>query len=436
MLTRAGERASSPLARWTRGAGTTTRRPLWPRETLAQAVLLERAGGLAQRANQPAEARTLLERARAGYEELGDPVAAARVDALLAEIDFNEGHPPQAVSLGWRPLSRCAGGGPPPTRTWPRSPPNSGALPDLQRRLRGARRRTSSVRCRWPRRSICRRLGRRRSTASPAMTGRAYTALERLRILARVRWRLRSSMTYTPPRCAPTTTFTRNALGGRRTSGREQLVTGDSCARACSPHRRPHLGGQLSRRLDRHAEARPGPRGSTQDLHRAASGREELAANRVRAGTRIIPPSRSMSHRGSLERAREPCRVHAARSGSPRTPDFAAGYAMTSKASLPGELRAAPEGRPCGGASVGSRATNIETGGAPQLDPLLMALDCCSHHPRRGTKIGEPAAVRYDELPRGELTPLANEPQQARFRARLPEHDAERRTRNRRASLQ
>ena len=49
-------------------------------------------------AGKPAEARTLLESAGAAYEEQGDAAAAARVDARLANIDFQEGHPPQAVA--------------------------------------------------------------------------------------------------------------------------------------------------------------------------------------------------------------------------------------------------------------------------------------------------------------------------------------------------
>jgi tetratricopeptide (TPR) repeat protein len=49
-------------------------------------------------ADKPGDARALLESARAGYEEQSDPAASAMVEARLAEIDFVEGHPPQAVA--------------------------------------------------------------------------------------------------------------------------------------------------------------------------------------------------------------------------------------------------------------------------------------------------------------------------------------------------
>ena len=63
----------------------------------ARADLAARAGEVAWRANKPEECRALLERAHSAYEELGDPVAAARVASRLADGDFIDGHPPQAV---------------------------------------------------------------------------------------------------------------------------------------------------------------------------------------------------------------------------------------------------------------------------------------------------------------------------------------------------
>jgi len=60
--------------------------------------LADRAGHMAWRANRPAEARALLERAHGAYEQLGDATAAARVSRQLAELDFVEGHPPRAVA--------------------------------------------------------------------------------------------------------------------------------------------------------------------------------------------------------------------------------------------------------------------------------------------------------------------------------------------------
>src|SRR5207248_2887058 len=37
-------------------------------------------------------------RAHAAYEQLADPIGAARVASRLADIDFNDGHPPQAAA--------------------------------------------------------------------------------------------------------------------------------------------------------------------------------------------------------------------------------------------------------------------------------------------------------------------------------------------------
>src|SRR5262249_50400364 len=61
------------------------------------AELADRAGQMAWLAGKPAEARALLESARAGYEARGDEVATAKIDARLAEYDFVDGHPPRAV---------------------------------------------------------------------------------------------------------------------------------------------------------------------------------------------------------------------------------------------------------------------------------------------------------------------------------------------------
>jgi class 3 adenylate cyclase/tetratricopeptide (TPR) repeat protein len=96
-LVRAGERASS-LA-----AAAEAQRYFEQAEGLvaderARADLAARAGEMAWRANRQEEARARLERAHAAYEQLGDPVAAARVASRLADVDFIDGHPPQAVA--------------------------------------------------------------------------------------------------------------------------------------------------------------------------------------------------------------------------------------------------------------------------------------------------------------------------------------------------
>ena len=67
-------------------------------DPLVEAELAGRAGEMAWRADRPAEARALLERARGAHAERGDVRAAARVDALLADIDFDEGQLKRAVA--------------------------------------------------------------------------------------------------------------------------------------------------------------------------------------------------------------------------------------------------------------------------------------------------------------------------------------------------
>src|SRR4029079_8660815 len=66
-------------------------------ERVAQAMLLDQAGRAALRANLPIESRALLERAHALLSEEG-PERAALVSARLANLDFQEGHAPQAVA--------------------------------------------------------------------------------------------------------------------------------------------------------------------------------------------------------------------------------------------------------------------------------------------------------------------------------------------------
>ncbi|HEV8099916.1 MAG TPA: AAA family ATPase, partial [Gaiellaceae bacterium] len=97
MLVRAGTR-SAALAAPGEGQRYFEQAVALTEEAAAQAELIDRAGKMAWQAGKPDEARTLLERARAGYEELENPVAAARVDALLANIDFAEGHPPRGLA--------------------------------------------------------------------------------------------------------------------------------------------------------------------------------------------------------------------------------------------------------------------------------------------------------------------------------------------------
>ena len=113
---RAGERASAS-GRSPRLSATSSRGRACGRRRGAS-----RSGGprrrMAWRANKPEEARALLERAHAAYEQLDDPVAAARVASRLADIDFIDGHPPQAVKRLEPALEALEAAGARPTSPW------------------------------------------------------------------------------------------------------------------------------------------------------------------------------------------------------------------------------------------------------------------------------------------------------------------------------
>jgi predicted ATPase len=64
----------------------------------ARARLVARAGEMAYNASKPGEARALLEEAHSSFTTLGDVRATAPVTSLLATMDFEAGHPPQAVA--------------------------------------------------------------------------------------------------------------------------------------------------------------------------------------------------------------------------------------------------------------------------------------------------------------------------------------------------
>jgi len=66
-------------------------------EPAVRAELIDRAGRMAWIAGRKDDARELLERARASYDELGDEVAKALLDARIADIDFNDGRIRDAV---------------------------------------------------------------------------------------------------------------------------------------------------------------------------------------------------------------------------------------------------------------------------------------------------------------------------------------------------
>jgi class 3 adenylate cyclase/tetratricopeptide (TPR) repeat protein len=67
-------------------------------ESGERAKLVDRAGRMAYVAAKIDESTALLERARASYDDLGDEVAKALVDAQLANIEFSQGNPQDAAA--------------------------------------------------------------------------------------------------------------------------------------------------------------------------------------------------------------------------------------------------------------------------------------------------------------------------------------------------
>jgi tetratricopeptide (TPR) repeat protein len=149
-------------------------------------------------------------------------------------------------------------------------------------------------------------------------------------------------------------------------------------------------------------------------LDRAAQA-EELAATEFAQGLTLgaVPIH---AHRGAHDRARELLTRHAAVAQS-ENPDIAASYAAFEGVLL------GIEGRPKDALAAVERAVTAhrDTGGSPgwvifNAFEAAAALD-------DGDKIRE-LLRRFDGLRLGELTPSLRA-QQARLRARLPEHDAE-----------
>jgi class 3 adenylate cyclase/tetratricopeptide (TPR) repeat protein len=97
MLTRAGDRAAS-LAAAREAQRYFEHAAELADDVLARAALHDQAGRMAWRRGRAEEARGLMERAQAAFEAAGLSHPAARVSAKLAEIDFREGHPPEAVA--------------------------------------------------------------------------------------------------------------------------------------------------------------------------------------------------------------------------------------------------------------------------------------------------------------------------------------------------
>jgi len=402
-LVRAGERAAALAAaaeaqRYFEQAAELTDDPL------VRAELTDRAGQMAWRAAKPGDARTLLDRASAAYEEQGDPGAAARIAARLAEIDFSEGHPPQAVARLIPALDALEAAAPQADvaalaaqlgRFLIFIGDYERAAPELERALTLAEAldlpetlaqalNSKSV--------LMERKGRPRETRI-LVEGALAIALEHDLHAAALR-------AYN------------NLLVSlwQEDQWRDQIATLDRAL-------------ELARRIgDRHWEANflAGSIGVLdmlgrwdEALERAAEA-EELAATEFAQGLTLsaVP---ILVKRGAADRARQLQTQHAA-VGRSENPDFAAGYAVNEGLVL------ASEGRPKDALAAVERAlaAHRETGESPSWI-RFSALETAG-------VVGDSDGVRdllrgFDELSPAELT-RSLRAQQARSRARLPEHDA------------
>jgi tetratricopeptide (TPR) repeat protein len=96
-LARAGERAAS-LGASEEGERYFTQAADLSDDPERRAAHLDQAGRMAWLGARRERARALLEEAHSAFEVAGLKKHAARVSAVLGEIDFREGHPPQAVA--------------------------------------------------------------------------------------------------------------------------------------------------------------------------------------------------------------------------------------------------------------------------------------------------------------------------------------------------
>jgi len=112
MFVRAGERAAS-LAAAAEARRYFERAAEISDDEAARAGLIDRAARAAVIADDPEGARALFEQARATYVDNGDAVAAALVDAQLADIDFRQGHPPRAAERTAAAFEAVSSGGSP-----------------------------------------------------------------------------------------------------------------------------------------------------------------------------------------------------------------------------------------------------------------------------------------------------------------------------------
>jgi class 3 adenylate cyclase/tetratricopeptide (TPR) repeat protein len=375
-------------------------------EDEARADLADRAGRMAWQANKLDEARALLERAHAAYEELGDSVGAARVATRLADVDFIEGHPPKAVARLEPALAALEAAGTPSDvalaaaqlgRFLYFSNEHERALPYLERALSLAEeldQPETLVEALNSKGSLLFSQGHRPREAKILLEGALALALE-------------------------------NDLHSAALRAYNNLIAFDWVQgqwRACIGNHERGL--ELARRVgDRQWESTftAGPAGQLMMLGRwdealsRAAEAEVLGVNEFTRGL-LLHVAPIHVHRGDLERAR---RLLSESEGTARSenPSWAAGYALTKA-----EIDAA-EGRQDDALASVERALELRAGVAGYQAMLRFAtLEAVGD-------FADESTVRrlldvIDELHPGEQGPFLRA-QRSRFRARLPEHDAE-----------
>jgi tetratricopeptide (TPR) repeat protein len=404
MLVRAGERAAS-LAAPGEGRRYFEQAAALSQDAVAQAELTDRAGHMAWLTGKPAEARALLESARAAYEDHGEVAAAAKVDARLADFDFNEGHPPKAAARMAPALAVLE---------------TAGSDADVA--------------------ALAAQLGR--FLIFTGAYDEAAPHLERALTLAE---------TLDLPETLAQALNTKAVLTLRRHRVREALILVEGALALALEHDlhaaalraynnlgatlwtldrwREHLGVanrglELSRRIgDRIWESifLAGSIGTMYMLGRwddaleRAAEAEGLAATEFAQGL-ILSVVNVHVHRGALDRARDLLSQHAA-VGQSENADFAAGYASLEAVLL------GMEGRPKEALATARHAVQaLGKAGGQHSGIRFLAFEAAGGVDD-GDEIRELLGM-LDGLAASELAPSLRA-QQARFRARLPEYDAD-----------
>ena len=400
-LVRAGERATGLAAageaqRYYEQAAELTDDPHM------QAELADRAGRAALVANKPEESRALLERARDAYLALDDAIAAARVDAKLADLDFAAGHPPRAAARVAAVLEVLAAAGPEDEaeasaqlgRFLAFSGDVAGAGPHLERALALAEAfdfPETFVQALNSKGVLVSRQKRHRE-ATILLEGALAVALAHdLHTAALRAYNNLAATLWHSDAWRAQVGHTDAALElARRVGSRDWEST-------------LLAGGIGSRRL----------LGLWDEALANAALAESLVATEFQRGL-LLPIIAIHCHRGELDRARQLLDERAAIRDS-ENPDFSGAYRMVTAFLL------AAEGRHDEALAAVHAGLRMHEHGSP-AGLRFVGLEAASG-------VEDPAAIRellatLDELQPGELT-RSLRAQQARLRARLPEHDVE-----------